>query len=241
MRSSSQPVKKNAAHPMCFTWTVGARIHIFARMSGTSPAVKLGHWLAKIRHCPTVLWRLEARVKGVTFEGSSVFLGRPLLSVAPNSTFIVGDAFSCFSALRANPLGCFQPCVLRTLTPGAELRIGKRVGMSGTVICAASKIYIGEGTIFGSGAMVLDNDFHVPVGDWDWSSGVEACSKIAKPISIGRGVFVGTRAIILKGVTIGDRAVIGAGAVVTKDVPAGHIAAGNPARNHPPKTSATQS
>ena len=48
-------------------------------------------------------------------------------------------------------------------------------------------------------------------------------------VRIGRGVFIGTRAIILKGVTIGDRAVIGAGAVVVKDVPANHIAIGNPA------------
>jgi len=50
----------------------------------------------------------------------------------------------------------------------------------------------------------------------------------ARPIKIGRNVFIGTRAIILKGVTIGDRAVIGAGAVVTKDVPADHLAVGNP-------------
>ncbi len=221
---------------MCFTWTVGGGIYIFARMSESSPAVKLGIWLAKVRRCPTMLWRLEARLKGVTFEGSSEFLGRPLLSVAPDSTFVVGDGFHCFSALRANPLGCFQPCVLRTLTGGAELRIGKNVGMSGTVICAASRVCIGEGTIFGSGAVVIDNDFHVPAGAWDWSSGVEACRQVASPISIGRGVFIGARAIILKGVTIGDRAVIGAGAVVTKDVLAGHIAAGNPARNHPPKT-----
>jgi acetyltransferase-like isoleucine patch superfamily enzyme len=39
----------------------------------------------------------------------------------------------------------------------------------------------------------------------------------------------------LKGVTIGDRAVVGAGAVVTRDVPSGFIAAGNPARCFPPK------
>ena len=47
---------------------------------------------------------------------------------------------------------------------------------------------------------------------------------------IGRGVFVGAHAIILKGVTIGDRAVVGAGAVVTQDVPARQLAVGNPAR-----------
>jgi acetyltransferase-like isoleucine patch superfamily enzyme len=43
-------------------------------------------------------------------------------------------------------------------------------------------------------------------------------------------VFIGARAIVLKGVTIGDRAVVGAGAVVTKPVPPRHFAVGNPAR-----------
>ena len=43
-------------------------------------------------------------------------------------------------------------------------------------------------------------------------------------------MFIGARSIILKGVTIGDRAVIGAGSVVSKDVPADCIVAGNPAK-----------
>lgn len=50
------------------------------------------------------------------------------------------------------------------------------------------------------------------------------------PIIIGRNVWVGENARICKGVTIGDGAVIAANAVVTKDVPANSIAAGNPAR-----------
>ncbi|MFC8197770.1 sugar O-acetyltransferase [Streptomyces sp. NPDC057298] len=52
----------------------------------------------------------------------------------------------------------------------------------------------------------------------------------ARPITIGDNVWLGAGAIVLPGVSIGDNSVIGAGAVVTKDVPAGVVAVGNPAR-----------
>jgi maltose O-acetyltransferase len=51
-----------------------------------------------------------------------------------------------------------------------------------------------------------------------------------KPIDIGSDVWVGGGAIILAGVSIGSRAVIGAGSVVTRDVPEGVFAGGNPCR-----------
>jgi maltose O-acetyltransferase len=51
-----------------------------------------------------------------------------------------------------------------------------------------------------------------------------------RPITIGSDVWVGGGAFILPGVTIGSRSVIGAGAVVTRDVPEGVFAAGNPCR-----------
>lgn len=50
------------------------------------------------------------------------------------------------------------------------------------------------------------------------------------PIRICRGAWIGARSIILKGVTIGEGAIVGAGSVVTRDVPAFTIVAGNPAR-----------
>ncbi|MBB5842196.1 acetyltransferase-like isoleucine patch superfamily enzyme [Conyzicola lurida] len=50
------------------------------------------------------------------------------------------------------------------------------------------------------------------------------------PISVGRNVWIGSNATILPGVTIGDDAVVAAAAVVTKDVPAGAVVVGSPAR-----------
>ena len=181
---------------------------------------------AKLRRAPSPLWHLEARLKGVEFLGKAEFLGRPLISVARGSRIVLGDGVRVWSSVRSNPLGCSHPCILRAMASGAELVLGRGVGLSGAVLCAAASIKIGEGTVLGAGAMIIDNDFHVPVGDWDW--GGETANP--RPITIGRGVFIGTRAIILKGVTIGDRAIVGAGAVVTKDVPANHLAVGNPAR-----------
>jgi acetyltransferase-like isoleucine patch superfamily enzyme len=53
---------------------------------------------------------------------------------------------------------------------------------------------------------------------------------INKPITIGKDCWIGAGAIILGGVTIGDGTTIGAGSVVTRDIPAGVVAAGNPCR-----------
>jgi acetyltransferase-like isoleucine patch superfamily enzyme len=52
----------------------------------------------------------------------------------------------------------------------------------------------------------------------------------AKPITIGENVWIGANAIVCAGVTIGDHSVIGAGSVVTRDIPACVLAAGNPCR-----------
>jgi len=65
------------------------------------------------------------------------------------------------------------------------------------------------------------NDEGLPKGDGEWK---------CESITVKRRASIGSGSTILCGVTIGEGALIGAGSVVTKDVPAGAIVAGNPAR-----------
>jgi acetyltransferase-like isoleucine patch superfamily enzyme len=173
------------------------------------------------------VWLAEARWRGLELGGQIVLNGRPYLHLQPGSRIVLGDRVCLNSSLRSNPIGCSRPVSLRTMGAGAEIILGCGVGLSGTSVCAAKRVEIGEGTFVGADAMIFDNDFHAPIGEWNWGN---FAPDNPQPIIIGRGVFIGARAIILKGVTIGDRAIVGAGAVVTRDVPARQIAVGNPAR-----------
>lgn len=192
----------------------------------TALARTLGRAIQACRLVVSRVWTSEARFKGARVARSVQFWGRPIISLAPESSMTLADGVVVSSATRSAELGAAQPSVLRTLTPGATLEIGPRVGMTAAVICAGHSIHIGEGTLLGAGAMVVDTDFHVAEGAWEWRHTTRA---EARPVVIGRGVFIGARAIVLKGVCIGDRAMVGAGAVVTRDVPAGATVAGNPA------------
>ena len=199
-------------------------------MSKQATVQRVGLALSFGRVLAGKLWVWEAKRRGATFEGTVRFEGRPVISVAPESRMTFGANVTVNSALRSNPLGCFQPSVLRTLGPGAELILERNSGLSGSVICAGVSVRVGEGTIIGSGAMIIDNDFHRLEEGLRW---VNEYQRNARPIQIGKRVFIGARAIILKGVSIGDDSLVGAGAVVTCDVPPRHLAAGNPARVTP--------
>lgn len=58
----------------------------------------------------------------------------------------------------------------------------------------------------------------------------ERSTTVAKPIKIGKRVWIGIAATVLQGVTIGDNSIVAAGAVVTKDVPPNTVVGGNPAK-----------
>ena len=99
--------------------------------------------------------------------------------------------------------------------------------MTGGIICAAEKITIGNRVIVGANASLIDTDFHPlnPIRRQEDTRAGETA-----PIIVEDNVFIGMNAIILKGSYIGKGSVIGAGSVVSGDIPAGVIAAGNPAR-----------
>ncbi len=113
---------------------------------------------------------------------------------------------------------------VRVVVDGGRLTLGHgtNVNGTGTKLLCAQEITIGAFCTFSWDVQVLDNDFHAVTVD-----GVERPS--VAPVRIGDRVWVGTRAVVLKGVTIGEGAVVAAGAVVTRDVPAGAVVAGVPA------------
>jgi acetyltransferase-like isoleucine patch superfamily enzyme len=81
--------------------------------------------------------------------------------------------------------------------------------------------------MIGAGALIIDSDMH-PLDPPKRSARSEDIP--VRPVTISDDVFIGARAIILKGVTIGPRSIIGAGAVVVTDVPADSIVACNPGK-----------
>jgi acetyltransferase-like isoleucine patch superfamily enzyme len=91
----------------------------------------------------------------------------------------------------------------------------------GTNLYAMTAIVIGDHTMIGDQVTIYDASCHHVSPD---------LPPVAQPVTIGRNVWIGSRAMILPGVVIGDHAVIGAGSIVTKSIPARSVAVGNPAK-----------
>jgi acetyltransferase-like isoleucine patch superfamily enzyme len=113
---------------------------------------------------------------------------------------------------------------VRIVVDSGELQIGHGTNVNGlSKILVAESVRIGSECTVSWDVQILDNDFHTITVD-----GRTGATKA--PVLIGDRVWIGTRAVILKGVEIGAGAVVAAGAVVSRDVPPGTVVAGMPAR-----------
>ncbi|KQY98382.1 maltose acetyltransferase [Pseudolabrys sp. Root1462] len=107
---------------------------------------------------------------------------------------------------------------------GANIELGERVFFNfNCIILDVCPVRIGSFTLFGPSVQIL-TPMH------PWNAEARRKKEFGKPVEIGSDVWVGGGAIILPGVRIGARAVIGAGSVVSRDIPDGTFAAGNPCR-----------
>jgi maltose O-acetyltransferase len=107
---------------------------------------------------------------------------------------------------------------------GVNIELGERVFFNfNCVVLDVCPVRIGSFTLFGPAVQIL-TPMH-PL-----NAELRRRQEFGKPVDIGSDVWVGAGALILPGVRIGAKAVIGAGSVVTRDIPEGVFAAGNPCR-----------
>ncbi|TPG63564.1 sugar O-acetyltransferase [Hymenobacter nivis] len=108
---------------------------------------------------------------------------------------------------------------------GSQIYLGERVFLNyNCTILDCAPVRIGDHTLLGPGVQLYTASH--PLGATERSKGPE----LAAPITIGRRVWLGGGVVVCPGVRIGDNTTIGAGSVVTRDVPANVLAAGNPCR-----------
>lgn len=109
---------------------------------------------------------------------------------------------------------------------GFNIELGDRVFLNaGCTILDTAKVTIGDHCALGPNVQIYCAEHH--------QDPIKRCVEgleIARPVHIDKRVWIGGGAIILAGVTVGEGAVIGAGSVVTKNVHAGKVVVGNPAR-----------
>lgn len=132
-----------------------------------------------------------------------------ILKIGKNSSLVLENSFCIYEGASV------------FVNDGARLELGSGYINSHVELHCFNRIKIGNGVAISERVSIRDSDNH----KIDYP-GYES----TKPITIGNNVWIGMNSTILKGVTIGDGAIVAAGSVVTKDVPAGALVGGVPAR-----------
>ncbi len=121
--------------------------------------------------------------------------------------------------------GCYVEPPLHANWGGKHVHFGKNVYANfNLTLVDDTHIYVGDNTLFGPNVTVATAGH--PVDPALRAEGYQYNAAVR----IGKNCWIGAGAILLPGVTIGDNTVIGAGSVVTRDIPSGVVAVGNPCR-----------
>jgi maltose O-acetyltransferase len=107
---------------------------------------------------------------------------------------------------------------------GSNIELGERVFFNfNCVVLDVCRVTVGDFTLFGPAVQVY-------TATHPMNARLRRKQEFARPIEVGSDVWVGGGAILCPGVRVGSRSVVGAGSVVTRDIPEGVFAAGNPCR-----------
>jgi acetyltransferase-like isoleucine patch superfamily enzyme len=192
------------------------------------PHRRLGRWLRRPNE-------LEQRVASAwaSFDAGALISGEYRLgpsawcaTAGPRDRIQIGPGGACRGIIRRENFGD------GVILVGARVYIG-----DDCILSCSDRIEIGEGTLLGHCVQVFDNDSHpvdaatreVDAQDVFSGRSTQRQHIAHAPITIGKDAWLGFAAIVLKGVSIGDGAIVAAGSVVTSDVPALTVVAGNPA------------
>ncbi|MDB5197686.1 MAG: hypothetical protein JWP88_2057 [Flaviaesturariibacter sp.] len=175
-------------------------------------------------------WKYKNQVE---LKGDLKILGQmPVFKLPGTSKIILGDRVVLNSDFINSNTALAYRCTFACGLKGI-LEIGDNTMLNGVSITAYDHVRIGKNCHIASATLISDTDYH-PVNPKIREREVlgykiDFTNVHKKPVTIGSNVWIGWGVVILKGVTIGDNSIIAAGSVVTSDIPANVLAAGNPA------------
>ena len=166
-----------------------------------------------------VLYRLSGYAGGLFYapfldDFAPIRVHGRLRLIRRNGVVRIGRRTTIWPGVKLTSIGS-DPAQPARLEIGAYSSIGDR-----TQIHCCQAVTIGSHVLISWDVNVLENNYHTTT-----DGGIRSA-----PVTIENRVWIGCHAIILSGVTIGEGSVVAAGSVVTKDVAAGTLVAGNPAQ-----------
>lgn len=156
---------------------------------------------------------LRAEYPGLTFEGRVIVSPGCDIHIVSGGTLRIADCH-------------ISRGVTITVGPRAVMDIAADYIGPNAVLVARDRVTVGDGSLIAENVVVRD-------GNHDHSVPLREMAFTADPVEVGDDVWLGAGSTVLQGVTIGPSATVAAGAIVTRDVPAGQVAVGVPAKSRP--------